>query len=495
MTLILEPELAPFKELLRQTCGFSFTGDRERTLQDGLAQRMALGCAPGPGTYLARLRDDPGELDRLVELLTVNETYFLREPAHLDLLVDKLVPERLAEHPDPVRILCAGCSTGEEPYSVAMLLQDRADPAALARFTITGVDLDARAIAKAQAAAYGRYSFRGMDPGFEARHFEPAGPQEKRVKEPVRSRVQFAVLNLLAPSYPPQLEHQDLILYRNVSIYFPGPVQLDVFRRLAALLRPGGYLLVGAAETLVHAVGILQLEERDSLYVFRKAGGMEIQDRRRARRTPPGPDRTPGPGTPAGGAAAIREGARAADPPAPRPRPAAPGPARARGLFDDALDCARGQREPEALAILATLLEAQPGHVRAHTLKACVLLALARSGEARSAAEAALALDPLCLEACLILGLVSRQEGDDLGALKRFREAIYLDASCWFAHYGQAEILAAKGERARARTGFETALRLLAAGDSGQGLFPLKFNAEEFVTLCRHKLARLQDTR
>jgi chemotaxis protein methyltransferase CheR len=474
--LIPEPQLAPFKELLLRTCGFGFANDRERTLQEGLEQRMGLRGAASPADYLAALGDDPAELARLVELLTVNETYFLREPAHLDLLVDKLVPERRAAHPGPVRILCAGCSTGEEPYSVAMLLQDRTGLAGLA---ITGVDIDSIAIAKAREASYGRHSFRGMDRDFEARHFEASGPQEMRVKEAVRTRVAFGELNLLSPDYPPELDQQDIILYRNVSIYFPGPVQEAIFRRLAALLKPGGYLLVGATETLFHDLGILSLIERDSLYLFKKEAAFGIQDRRMTRRPPERPLTPP---------------VRPFTPAARRPAPAEPGLKRARNLFDDALECARTRREAQALAILDTLLEGEPGHVKAHSLKASLLMAGARHGEALAVCEAALGLDPLCLEACLMLGILARQTGDDLAALKRFREAIYLEASCWFAHYSQAEIHLAKGDRSRARTGFEAALRILVAGVYHQGFFPLSFNAEEFIMLCRHKLALLQKT-
>jgi chemotaxis protein methyltransferase CheR len=474
--LILEPELAPFKELLLRTCGFAFANDRERTLQEGLDQRMGLRGSASAGAYLAALRDDPGELDRLVELLTVNETYFLREPGHLGLLVDKLVPERRAARQGPVRILCAGCSTGEEPYSVAMLLQDRTG---LADLAITGVDIDATAIARARQASYGRHSFRGMDPAFQARHFEPAGPQELRVKQAVRDQVAFAELNLLAPGYPPGLGQQDIILYRNVSIYFPGPVQEEIFRRLAAILKPGGFLLVGATETLFHDLGILSLIERDSLYLFRKGSDFEIQDRRQSRRLPEGP---------------LAPAARPLPPSAPRPAPAAePRLKRARDLFDDALECARSRREGPALAILDTLLEGDPGHLKAHSLKASLLLAGARQEEARAVCEAALALDPLCLEACLMLGIIARQMRDDPAALKRFREAIYLEASCWFAHYSQAEIMLARGERSRARTSFEAALRILIGGAYHQGFFPLAFNAGEFITLCRHKLALLQN--
>ena len=456
--MILEPELAPFKELLLSTCGFGFANDRERTLQEALAQRMALGASAEE--YLATLRSDPAELERLVELLTVKETYFLREPEHLDLLVDTLVPERRAEHPGPVRILCAGCSTGEEPYSLAMLLQDRTG---LEGMILTGVDLDASAIAKARQATYGRHSFRGMDPDFEARHFEDADPLHKRVKAAVRGQVTFAQLNLLSPSYPASLDQQDIILYRNVSIYFPRPVQEGIFRHLAALLKPGGYLLVGATETLFLDLGILSLIERNALYLFRKGPSAKPQDPRRNRRRP------------------VSRTAPAAEPGFRSPK----------DPLAEALACARSRLDGQALAILDGLLEQDPGHIQALALKASVLLAGERPGEARPVAEAALALDPCCLEPHLILGLIAHHQGDDLAAVKRFREAIYLEATCWFAYYTQAEILFAMGERSRARTGYKAALRLLGTGAYHRSFFPLAFDPADCITLCRHRLALL----
>jgi chemotaxis protein methyltransferase CheR len=240
-----------------------------------------------------------------------------------------------------------------------------------------------------------------------------------------------------------------------------------VLRRLAAILKPGGYLLVGATETLFHDLGILTLIERDGLYLFRKGDGPGIRE-----------PRQPG---------------------APRARPAVPAaagrPSRrlTQGLFEDALECARSRREAPALTLLDALLELQPGHARAHALKAGVLLAAARHEEARAACDAALALDPLCLEACLMLGVIARRRGDDLAALKRFREAIYLDPSCWFAHYSQAEVLLARGEGPRSRAGFEAALRLLAAGTSPQGFYPLSSSAADFSSRCRRQLALLQN--
>ena len=107
-----------------------------------------------------------------------------------------------------------------------------------------------------------------------------------------------------------------------------------------------------------------------------------------------------------------------------------------------------------------------------------------------------MARDPLCLEAALILGIVARQQGNDDEAFRRFRQAAYLDASCWLAHFYSAEILFAQGDAKRARNGYETASRLLekgAPGEHGQAIFQLSFNAEQFIVICRHKLSLLKE--
>jgi chemotaxis protein methyltransferase CheR len=480
-------ELAPFKELLLQSCGFSLENERERTLQSGIERRMGHRRSPTHKAYLDLVRQDPEELDRLIELLTVNETYFFREPEHLNLLVEQLVPELRASHPDrPVSILCAGCSTGEEPYSVAMLLRERHGADREPPCAIKGVDIDARALAKANRAVYGKHSFRGMDPALLARHFEPCGAGEHRVLESLRRKVVFGPANLASGAYPELMLRPDIILYRNVSIYFPAPAQQAIFRRLAGLLDEGGFLIVGAAETLFHDFGALTLVSRDGLYLFQKTSPVAIEDRRQNRRPPP--ERVPSahPPTP------FVRGHPPAGAAAPKPSNL---PLGSRKLFDDALAAAQAHRMGEALALLDELIAGEPSHIKAHSLKGSIFLSLDRLEEAKAMCDRALALDPLCVEACLMLGIIASHREAQEEALGRFREAIYLDASCWLAHYSLANILFLQGDRKRARSGFETALRLLEQGrpsERGHAFFPLSFNAEQFITICRHKLALMK---
>lgn len=493
------PMLARFKELILLHCGFSLEMGREQTLVEGLRSRMAARGMDEPAAYHAVLVRERDELHSLVELLTVNETYFFREPDHLNLAIDQLLPEFLpGPGCGPVRILSAGCSTGEEPYSIAMMLRERYGAQSERLFAVSGVDIDSSAIACARRGVYGKGSFRGMDQGMLNRYFEPAGPAQLRVREEIGKRVFFEVANLLGPAYPQGMQRQDLIFYRNVSIYFPQEVQRRIFAGLAGLLNEGGYLIVGATETIHHDIGILSLVERGALFVYRKTR-IAHAERRGSRREEPGRPRPAA--AAARSSAPLSAGSR--DNRMPRQQPmAGPGkrPSSYRDLgvlFDSALDLARKGQTDQALEFLDAILERDPCFAKAGVLKGSLLMSDARFGEAAAISDSLLARDPLCLEAYLMLGTVARHQGKEEDAFRRFREAAYLDPSCWFAHFYSAEILFAQGDAKQARTGYETASRILEKGGAapGQAFFPLAFNAEQFIVICRHKLSLLKENR
>lgn len=501
--------LAPFKELMLKCCGLFFEKEREQTLAEALDKRIAsLGIDRLPAYHSLLLRDHE-ELLRLVELLTVNETYFFREPEYLKLMADKLLPELLAKRGDrQVRILSAGCSTGEEPYSIAMMLRERYGGESERMFAVTGVDIDSSAIAAAKKGLYGKGSFRGMESGILERYFHPTGRGEFRICDTIRNQVGFEVVNLLGASYPQRMLMQDIVLYRNVSIYFQQQVQREIFGRLAGLLGEGGCLLVGATETFHHDIGILALVAEDSLFFFRKIPAPAIEERRGARRhheisgralSAPRRSATLGfqPAGVSGTADSQKMGLKGTLQDRCRKQPqTAAGQHNVKALFDKAMELARSDRSEEALAILDAITVQDDAFVKAHALKGSLLLSGARLEEARAVCDTALHRDPLCLEAHLMLGIIARQTGDDDDAFKRFREAIYLDVSCWLAHFYTAEILFAQKDRKRARKSYEAAARILEQGslkEHGQAFFPLSFNAEQFIVICRHKLSLLKE--
>ncbi len=213
--------------------------------------------------------------------------------------------------------------------------------------------------------------------------------------------------------------------------------------------------------------------------------GLAIGDRRKGRRplTPSAPSTSP----------STRPSRRGFRSPGER-LPETPPEVRQR--FDDALEASRAGRMGEALRMLEALLDLDPTHVKAHSLMGGILVRSHRLAEAQAVCEGALVLDPLCLEAFLMLGLIAQVAGRDGEALKRFREVLQLDRTCWLAHFGLAELLAARGDRPGARQAYQAALRVLVAGpprDRGHEYFPLAFRAEQYTARCLHRIAQLQD--
>lgn len=495
-------DLAPFKKLLLHTCGHSFEKEREQALTAALRRRMAALAIDNCETYYALLSRDQDELLRLTELLTVNETYFFREPEHLNLMIDTLLPEFIAaRNQGPVRILSAGCSTGEEPYSIAIMLRERFGAESERLFAITGVDIDSTVIAAAKLGVYGKSSFRGMERSLLARYFEPCGSAGRfQVSDTIRKQVGFEVVNLLGASYPQRMQLPDIILYRNVSIYFPGEVQREIFGKLAELLGESGCLLVGASETFHHDIGILSLVKQGSLFFYRKTPPLVFEERRTAGRLSSAPERSRVRSPQVAPVYAAKSEARLNRPQEervcerPRIQPQSSRQPDVRARFNVAIELAHNKQHDKALAVLDAIIAQDSSLEKAYALKGSLLLSLSRFDEACIVCETILGRDPLCLEAYLMLGMIARQKRDDDDALKRFREAIYLDSSCWLAHFYTAEILFAQRDEKRAQSGYEAAVRILEKGslhEHGQDFFPLSFNAEQFITICRHKLSLL----
>jgi len=371
-------DLAPFKKLLLRTCGHSFEKEREQALSAGLCRRMAALGIDMHETYLALLLHDQDETLRLTELLTVNETYFFREPEHLNLMINSLLPEFLAARIQrPVRILSAGCSTGEEPYSIAIMLRERFGAECERLFAITGVDIDSNVITSAKQGVYGKGSFRGMDQSLIERYFESCGSGRFQVSDIIRKQVGFEVVNLLETSYPQRMQMPDIILYRNVSIYFPGQVQREIFGKLAELLAEGGCLLVGATETMHHDIGILSLVKQESLFFYRKTPTLIIEERRTSSRylsTPGRPRNGSAPAAPRAEAHQHRPKEGHILGHSPRKPHSATQPDDVRERFDKAIELAHNKQQDKALAIIDAIIEQDASFEKAYCLKGSLLL-------------------------------------------------------------------------------------------------------------------------
>ena len=483
-----ETELEPFRRLILKEFGFSLGAGREESLPVGLRNRMHALKTDSVLGYLQLLERDAEERSRLVEHLTINETYFFRESSYLSLMLNRLIPDLMTgRRGGRIRILSAGCSTGEEPYSIAILLHEHYGPESLKYFEVAGIDIDDSAIRRALRGVYGKHSFRGMDKERLHRYFESVDPGQYRLRDEIRSMVSFQTVNLRTSLYPDFMRDTDILFYRNVSIYFAASVQKEVFMRLAGCLRAGGYLVVSATETLHHNLGVLSLMEMEGLFVYRKLPDITPVDRRVKRREldiSPRPllKRSPPEKTARKTFAPSFALRREED---------------VRILFDEALEKVRDHCPDQALFILKGLLEKDPAFIHAHTLVASIRLNMGCLQEARMACDVALSQDAGCLTARLMRGLIAYQAGEQVEALGYFREVLYHDARCWPAHFYLAELMNRMGEKKRALAAYGTALQLIAKGNPGEVgelYFPLRFHAEQFQAVCRHKLDLLKES-
>ena len=362
----------------------SFAGLESASIGAGAVARAArerikaTGCA-SVEAYLARLADSAEERNALIDRVVVPETWFFRDRPALDALARHVVEEWGRAHPRTVfRVLSMPCSTGEEPYSLAMAFAIAGWP--LDRLHIDAVDISRQNLERAARGIYGRNSFRGDDLKFREAFLEPAGNDSWRVAPRLRAPVGFAFGNLLADDFAQGRKPYDAIFCRNLLIYFDRATQARAVRALDGLLAAGGWFAVGPAEPVLLLSHGYELVKVRSAFLLRRAAAV----------APPPPQRPP-PGL--APTVPWREIARPAAPEAARP------PA------DQAAADATALQEIQQLA--------DGGQLRAARTKGEALLA-------RQGASAPL----LCL-----LGVVAEVAGDPGRAEELYRKAIYLDPS------------------------------------------------------------------
>lgn len=238
-------------QLIAQRSGIALSEVKRNLVYSRLARRLRTLKLKSFSSYCRVLTNDDGsELEQFVNALTTNLTAFFREPKHFEFLSETLLPAvRKAPDHTPLRIWSAGCSTGEEAYSLAMTLEGALPDSQDARILAT--DLDSSVIARARTGVYESSRVQSIPETRLKQWFQRGtGLNEGRVRvrPAIRERVTFRQLNLMEPW--PMRKPFDIIFCRNVVIYFDRETQRRLFDRFADQLRPGGYLFVGHSETL-----------------------------------------------------------------------------------------------------------------------------------------------------------------------------------------------------------------------------------------------------
>lgn len=258
-------------------CGLDYRKD-PMSLQLKIDSKLKeLGLSPWE--YCGYLRMEPNEWDKLIELITINETYFFREENLLNEFQKVILPQYSDRTPEnPLRIWSAACSTGEEPYTLMMLVEESGlfEKGAV---QIVASDINKCVLKKAREGIYKKQSlsFRRMPANLYDKYFIELEDSYK-VIDSIRNMVDFKHLNLLDRDIRKRLENIDIILCRNVLIYFDSDAIRKIVNAFYDILNPGGYLLLGHAETISSLQSGFETIHTSSVYYYRKGGKPSCSD-------------------------------------------------------------------------------------------------------------------------------------------------------------------------------------------------------------------------
>ena len=259
-------------EIYKRT-GMWFSDSSKYLLQKRLSPRAKELTFDSFQKYFYFLQYDPrsaAEFDAIYDLVTTNETYFFREPAQLTAFIEEVVPDLLSKKAvKKIRIWSAGCSSGEEPYSLAMLLQE-SGYFEHATFEIFASDINQQVLAKARKGHYRESAFRSTTPALRDKYFSREGDGSWRIGDAIRNRVQFGRLNLYDEARVSLLGHLDVIFCRNVIIYFDDSSKRVVVTNFYNRLIDGGYLLLGHSESLISLSTQFKLRHLKNDMVYQK---------------------------------------------------------------------------------------------------------------------------------------------------------------------------------------------------------------------------------
>lgn len=506
-----------FRAAVTSHLGLQYEDAKLDYLADVMQQRMqSVGrarfesCSAYLGYLHASLKGS-AEWRALAEQLTVNETFFFRNTDNFLALAESVLPERIRAKAQTkqLRILSAGCSSGDEPYSLAIMVRETLPDLAAWDVKIIGIDISPAILLKASQARYSNWSLRSTSEDIRRRYFRADGADFVLSPE-IQKMVSFEERNLVGvdPLFWQSLAC-DLVFCRNVLMYFTPETARGVVRRISKALLPGGFLFIGHAETLrgitpelhlCHSHGTFYYQQRDSSEAATAATG------------PAPPGETSVPVLPVGAEstanwvdviehAAMRI-ARLADaqtrlphqtePQATHDQPGSQAAVVAPAIAWDqslVLEAVRQERFADALALMGALPADSHEDPDALLLRAALLTNHGRLKESEEVCRRLLALDELNAGAHYLMALCSEHAGDADGAIKHGQTAIFLDPCFAMPHLHLGILAKRSGDGDTAQRELGQALKLLAGEDASRILlFGGGFSRDALLQLCRTHL-------
>lgn len=458
-----------FNELLLEHCGLHFSKSRKVELEHALRQAFAASTCSSLDEYYELLSNNQMgtvEMDRLINAVTVNETHFFRDKAQFDALYSHILPQLIERKRQirTLRIWSAGCSSGEEPYSLAILLRELIPDIDQWSISILGTDINTASLERAHHAVYGNWAFREeRAKNLQAKYFHVVEGRYALAPD-VQRMVQFKRLNLVEQGYPSNETNTmmvDLILCRNVTIYFSEEITRWVVDRLFDTLVDGGWLVVGHSEPSIDIYSRFHVRNFTDAIAYQKLSnnvGFLWSAVKPVVPAPIAPPPLP---------LSDVEKAMAMTPPAP---PQAPTIILDQGLNPeerDPLSVAKELleygRSDEARDILLKLEKERPLDAEVNALLGKTFANLSQWDEAHYWCSNAILYDKLHLDAYYILALVLKHKGQFHQAIEAMKKVVYIDNTYVLGYYGLANLYLEYKRLPQALKSFDNALKLLQA--------------------------------
>jgi chemotaxis protein methyltransferase CheR len=458
--VVAHPEFGLLKHKVIATTGLQYYADKDAVLADRIVQRQrTIGCSTLDYFRRALHTETKSELSALIDEITIGETYFFRYPEQFDALRQYLIPERVAQQRNDrtLRVWSAGCASGAEPYSLSIICQR--DLTTLLRgwqVSVLGTDINHRALAQARTGEFSNWELRTMSEEMKRRCFRPSGKSWAILPE-YRQNLHFEHQNLVADLDSFTRAHSrffDIVLCRNVMIYFAPDVMRRVIQNCRECLASGGWLLVGHAEPYLEIANFLAPVSIAGITVYRKedeASAAAMTSRRWLTASPPALSENE--------TGLAFDGPIVADPESALPWTGAE-PESLSSITPDPTDSLVPQRSPAVVPQVATIMSAEDhlAEIRRHVSAGDWTVAL-------NACQLGIGQHALEPQLHYLHALVAEHLGSESAAERALGRAIYLDRRFALAHYHLGRCLAHRGDRSAAARSFRNALRTLAASD------------------------------
>lgn len=428
-------ELYLFQDFLSRESGIHFDQGKSQNLQHALLERMQklrINSYQGYYDFLLNSHEAQSETDELFSLVTIPETHFFRNPAQFEVLREFVLPEIISrkDRDKSLRVWSAGCSKGDEPYSLAIAIMEALPDYQSWQMSILATDINRKAISFAQKAVYPEKSIHNLPEGYLERYFKQDGKNHILNSE-VKGLVNFTYHNLAKRPYP--LEDADIIFCRNVIIYFDLETIKRVIENFYQSLKPGGYLFLGHSESLWQINDKFKTVEFPQTFIYQKAIAAGKEEVR-----------------PFIGVPEIK--------------------------FEEFIDA----KEPDKTI------------VHADFQRATELANQGNYQEAKGQLKRIIRQDNLHAEAYYLLGVLAYRTGDLKEAEEQFRRVIYIDHNIELAYFNLAQIYASQNKYARATREFNNTIRLLEKKPMDEQVrFSEDFTVEILLTTCKNNLSQI----